>query len=40
MKKYQNIISLDDATPDKAHIGGGKFVGLAQIKPLLAKYKE
>lgn len=40
MKKYQNIISLDDTTSDKAQIGGGKFVGLAQIKPLLAKYKE
>lgn len=40
MKKYQNIISLDDTTSDKAQICGGKFVGLAQIKPLLAKYKE
>ena len=40
MEEYKNIISLDNTTPDKAHIGGGKFVGLAQIKPLLAKYKE
>lgn len=40
MEECKNIISLDSTTPDKAHIGGGKFVGLAQIKPLLVKYKE
>ena len=40
MEEYKNIISLDNTTSDKAQIGGGKFVGLAQIRPLLTKYKE
>lgn len=40
MKTEPTIISLDKTTADNAHIGGGKFAGLAKVKPLLEKYKK
>lgn len=38
MTKFPYILSLEDADIQNADIGGGKFAGLAALKPLIDKY--
>ncbi len=40
MENAKNIISLKDCSAEKCHLGGGKFLGLAQIYPLISEYQK